>query len=90
MKDRTKKKYEDIKEIIKKSISKVGRIDIKLITDTNSLRNEFMIDSLQAIQIAAIIEKEFNIKFDEIEILNVDNVKEIADLIIEYTEKENL
>jgi len=85
MNNNSKKNREDIKNVVKNAISKVGRIDIKLITDTNSLRNVLMIDSLQAIQISAMIEKEFNIKFDEIEILNVDNVEEVTDLIMEYT-----
>jgi len=73
-----------IKEEIKTIISKVARIDKNLIEDNISLRNDLWIDSLQAIQIVAIVEEKYNIKIDGVEIFNVDNVIEIVELIEEY------
>lgn len=82
----------DEKEVIseiKKIISKVARINLSEIKENSSLRDEFLIDSLQAIQIASIIEEKFDIKFDEIEIFNVDSVKEINELVLEYINSQN-
>ena len=75
----------DIKIKIKEIISKVTRIDIKKITDHISLRDELFIDSLQATQIIHLIQDNYNIKIDEVEIFNVDNIIEIINLIKEYS-----
>lgn len=69
---------------VKKIICKVARIDESLVDETKSLRNDLWIDSLQAIQVVAMIEEKFNIKIDEVEIFNVDNISEITELILEY------
>jgi acyl carrier protein len=71
-------------EIVKSIIAKVARINPDIINDTDSLRNDLNIDSLLAIQISSLIEEKFDIKIDEIEMFNVDNVNEIVDLIEEY------
>ena len=78
-----------IKIKVKDIISKVVRIDKNIIKDYVSLRNDLWIDSLQAVQIMAVIEKEFKIEIDGIEIFNVDNIFEVVKLVKEYlSEKE--
>ena len=78
----------EIKKIIRNIISKVTRIDINEIIDHASLRDELYIDSLQASQIIILLQDEFNIKIDEVEIFNVDNINEIVKLIKEYTNEK--
>jgi acyl carrier protein len=78
---------EELKESIKDIISKVARIDKNLIKDDASLRKDLWIDSLQAIQIIALIENTYNIKIDEIEIFNVDNIMDVVNIIKEYSIK---
>jgi acyl carrier protein len=75
----------EIKKTIKNIISKVTRINVDEITDYASLRDELYIDSLQASQIIILIQDEFNIKIDEVEIFNIDNINEIIVLLKEYT-----
>lgn len=78
-----------IKIKVKDIISRVVRIDKNIIKDYVSLRNDLWIDSLQAVQIMAVIEKEFKIEIDGIEIFNVDNIFEVVKLVKEYlSEKE--
>ncbi|MCK4796087.1 MAG: acyl carrier protein [Spirochaetes bacterium] len=78
-----------IKIKVKDIISKLARIDNNVIKDYVSLRNDLWIDSLQAVQIMAVIEKEFKIEIDGIEIFNVDNIFEVVKLVKEYlSEKE--
>ncbi|HOV13057.1 MAG TPA: acyl carrier protein [Spirochaetota bacterium] len=76
--------YDDVKEII----GKVARIDPKTIKDDANLRDELCIDSLLAIQVVALLEEKFKIKIDEIEIFNVDNIKDVVELIKEYLNDE--
>jgi acyl carrier protein len=76
-----------IKEEVADIISKVARIEKYLITETASLKNELLIDSIMAIQIVSMIEDRFNIEVEEIEIFNVTNLKEIVELVIESKEK---
>jgi len=78
-----------IKEEIRSIISTVARIEKEKVTDTASLRKDLWVDSLQAIQIVALLEEKFSVKIDEIEIFNVDNVLEIVDLLNEYREENN-
>jgi acyl carrier protein len=73
-----------MKQKVKQIISRAARIDINLIQDNSSLRHELWIDSLKAVQIIALIEEEFGLKIDEVEVFNVDSVLEIMDLIKEY------
>ncbi len=74
----------EIKETIKNIISKVSRIEANKITDHASLRDELYIDSLQATQIIVLIQDKYNIKIEEVEIFNVDNILDIVELIKEY------
>ena len=74
----------EIKETIKNIISKVSRIETNKISDHASLRDELYIDSLQATQIIVLIQDKYNIKIDEVEIFNVDNILDIVELIKEY------
>ena len=69
---------------IKKIISKITRIDIKKITNNASLRNDLFIDSLQASQIVFLIEEQYKIKIDEVEIFNVENVLDVVEVLKEY------
>ncbi len=77
---------ESLKDEVREIIAKVVRIDKTSITDNASLRKDLWIDSLQAIQIIALIEDRFGIMIDEVEILNVDTVIDVIDLIREYSE----
>jgi acyl carrier protein len=77
-----------LKEEIKEIISKVARIDKSLITDTASLKNDLLVDSIMAIQIVSIIEDRFKVEIEEVEIFNVTNLKEIVDLVNEYKGKK--
>ena len=77
--------YNNIKDEIKIIIGKVIRNDPKKINDNQSLRNDLWIDSLQAIQIVALLEEKYSINIDEVEIFNVDTVCEVADLVLEYS-----
>ena len=76
-----------IKESIKKIISRVSRIDVGKITDHASLRDDLYIDSLQAAQIIILIQDEYSVKIDEIEIFNVDNIMDVIELVKEYKNK---
>ena len=75
---------EKLKLELRQLISKVARIDPNIITDNSSLRKDLWIDSLQAIQIVALIEGKYNIKIDEVEIFNVETIIDIINLIKEY------
>jgi acyl carrier protein len=72
---------------IRRIISTVARIEIEKVTRHASLRNDLWIDSLQAIQVVAMLEEQFSLEIDEIEIFNVDTVQEIVDLLHEYREE---
>jgi acyl carrier protein len=74
----------EIMKEVRNIISKITRIEKNKISENASLRDELMIDSLQAVQIVSMIEVVFEIKIDEIEIFNVDNLNEIVGLIKEY------
>ena len=80
---------QEIKLHIKEIISKITRIDIEKINDHSSLRDELFIDSLQGTQIIHLIQDKYNIKIDEIEIFNVDNIDEIVNLIKEYSDQNH-
>ena len=73
-----------LKEEIKDIVSKV---DKTLITDTASLKNDLLVDSIMAIQIVSIIEDRFHIDVEEVEIFNVTNLMEIVELVLESKEK---
>ena len=72
---------------IRKIICNVARLEEKQVRETTSLRNELMLDSIQAMQIINLIEEKYNTKIDEIEIFNVDNIEEIVELLEEYKQK---
>lgn len=80
---------QEMKLQIKEIIGKITRIDIEKINDQSSLRDELFIDSLQGTQIIHLIQDKYNIKIDEIEIFNVDNINEIVDLIKEYRDQNH-
>ena len=72
-----------IENEVKEIIHKVTGIEKDKILDNTSIRNELYIDSLQAVQITSLIEEKFNVEIDEVEIFNVDIVKDIYQLILE-------
>ena len=74
---------EKIKNQIKEIIHKVTRIEKDKIIDSAYIRNDLFIDSLQAIQIASIIEEKFLVEINEIEILNIDTIQEIYQILEE-------
>ncbi len=76
-----KKLLDEIKQII----SKITRIECNKISDHASLRNDLMLDSLQAAQIVALLEEKYEIKIDEVEIFNVDTVIDVMEIIKEYS-----
>ena len=78
--------YSKVSVEVKEIIAKVARIDVTTINDESSLKDELYIDSLLAIQVTALLEEKYQIKIDEVEIFNVDNVKDVVELIKEYTE----
>ena len=75
---------QNIKDDVKKIISKVARIEYDQIDDTASLRKELLIDSIQGIQIIALIEEKYSIEIDDVEIFNVENLLEMVAMIKEY------
>lgn len=77
----------EIKRDIKSIIAKIARIDPDGISDTDSLRHDLSIDSLQASQIIGMIDEKYGIEIDEVEIFNVDNVQDTLDIIKEYMNK---
>ncbi|MBN2545481.1 MAG: acyl carrier protein [Spirochaetes bacterium] len=76
-----------IKKEVIDIISTVTRIDKEKIKDNSSLRDDLFVDSLQAVQIVNLIQDKYNIKIDEIEIFNVDNLTDIVAIVNEYLEK---
>lgn len=51
------------------------------ITDKSSLKEDLFLDSMQAVNMIADLEDEYNIQVEDAEILSLKTVKDVIDLI---------
>lgn len=74
---------ETIQQIL---IDQMGLFDDEPIKDTDNLFNDLNLDSLDIVELAIAIEREYNISIDDLEIENWKTVKDICDTIEKLTE----
>lgn len=71
----------DTREKVKGIISLVTKISTSEITGEKLIRDDLGVDSMQAIEALAILEKELNIVIDPEKAFNVATVNDLFDLI---------
>jgi acyl carrier protein len=77
-----------VKNIIKKIISEVGGIDISLLEDHLKVREELMLDSLKEIEIAAKVERFFNISLNEKMLMKINTLNDFIKLVEKTIKKK--
>ncbi len=77
------RKKGDIREKVKGIISRVTKISASEITGEKLIHDDLGVDSMQAIEALAILEKEFNIVIDPEKAFNVATVDDLFGLIEE-------
>jgi acyl carrier protein len=75
---------EEIKNRVKKVISKVLEIDESEISDNANFSFDLGASSMQSVLLVAAFEEEFNIEMDEDKSLEVQTVSEAVDFINTY------
>jgi acyl carrier protein len=77
-----------VKSIIKNIISEVGGIDISLLEDHLQVREELMLDSLKEIEIAAKVERFFNISLNEKMLMKINTLNDFIKLVEKTIKKK--
>jgi len=72
---------EDVKERVKSIISRVTKIPISAIAGEKLIRDDLGVDSMQAIETLAILEKELNIIIDPEKAFEVATVNDLWELV---------
>jgi len=62
-------------------------LDESEITPEKSLTNDLGADSLDVVEVAMMLEREFNVKFDESETEKIQTVNDLYELIETHTKK---
>jgi len=62
-------------------------LDESEITPEKSLTNDLGTDSLDVVEVAMMLEREFNVKFDESETEKIQTVNDLYELIETHTKK---
>ena len=79
---------DEISEKLKAIVSNVTRIDISELNEEIRVREELGIDSLMAMEIVALCEKQFDIFIDEEQLFLVETIGDFYNLIVKiFTEK---
>jgi len=60
-------------------------LDVSEITPEKSLTNDLGADSLDIVEVAMMLEREFNVKFDESETEKIQTVNDLFQLIEKHT-----
>ncbi len=78
----------EITRELKTIVSNVTRIDIAELSENTRVREELGIDSLMAMEIVALCEKQFGISIDEEQLFQVETVGDFYNLVVKIcTEK---
>ncbi len=79
---------DEISEKLKAIVSNVTRIDISELSEEIRVREELGIDSLMAMEIVALCEKQFDIFIDEEQLFLVETIGDFYNLVVKIcTEK---
>jgi acyl carrier protein len=62
-------------------------LDESEITPAKSLTNDLGADSLDVVEVAMMLEREFNVKFEESETEKIQTVNDLYELIEKHTKK---
>ena len=62
-------------------------LDESEITPEKSLKNDLDADSLDVVEVAMMLEREFNVKFDESETEKIQTVNDLYELIETHTKR---
>ena len=62
-------------------------LDESEITPVKSLTNDLGADSLDVVEVAMMLEREFNVKFEESETEKIQTVNDLYELIEKHTKK---
>lgn len=62
-------------------------LDENDITPEKNLNNDLGADSLDVVEVALMLEREFNVKFDESETKKIQTVSDLYELIEKHTKK---
>ena len=62
-------------------------LDESEITPEKSLKNDLGADSLDVVEVAMMLEREFNVKFDENETEKIQTVNDLYELIETHTKR---
>jgi len=78
----------EINEKLKAIVSNVTRIDISELSEEIRVREELGVDSLMAMEIVALCEKQFDIFIDEEQLFLVETIGDFYNLVMKIcTEK---
>ena len=78
----------EITRELKTIVSNVTRIDLSELSESTRVREELGIDSLMAMEIVALCEKQFGISIDEEQLFQVETVGDFYNLVVKIcTEK---
>ena len=73
---------DEISEKLKAIVSNVTRIDISALSEEIRVREELGIDSLMAMEIVALCEKQFDILIDEEQLFLVETIGDFYNLVV--------
>jgi len=81
---------DEINEKLKAIVSNVTRIDISELSEKIRVREELGIDSLMAMEIVALCEKQLDIYIDEEQLFLVETIGDFYNLVVKIcTEKSD-
>ena len=75
----------EITKELKAIVSNVTRIDLSDLSENTRVREELGIDSLMAMEIVALCEKQFGISIDEEQLFQVETVGDFYNLVVKAT-----
>ena len=79
---------DEISEKLRAIVSNVTRIDISELSEEIRVREELGIDSLMAMEIVALCEKQFDISIDEEQLFLVETIGDFYNFVVKIcTEK---
>jgi len=78
---------EQIRQTIKRIVSRISRIDAEEFDDEVVIREELGIDSLMAMEIIATCEKHLDIQIDEAMFADIETVGDFLDLLVDLYQK---
>lgn len=78
----------ELYDFIKKCISDIAELPIEDVRDDSDFQDDLEMDSLEAIEILHRIEKKYQIKLRDIELEEVQNLKDIYEICKKFIKED--